>query len=137
LSLFIPYHETPHFTKMVTILHFAPNSTWSFLNAFKAAAKPLPRTALVAEMLRNIEVTRFVASLLPSAISGGYVHRTLVSFHTSILLEYISQSKAMDSNSSAVLLPPSIDSIKSANTIEDKDGLDKDVVVRRRSADVR
>ncbi|KAJ6466240.1 hypothetical protein C8R45DRAFT_483823 [Mycena sanguinolenta] len=39
LALFLPYHESPHFAKMLSILHIRPNSTWSFPLSFKSAAQ--------------------------------------------------------------------------------------------------
>ncbi|KAI6147846.1 hypothetical protein BKA82DRAFT_4145263 [Pisolithus tinctorius] len=44
LALFLPYHESPHFVKMLSILHIPPTSCFSFLLAFKSAAKPLSRS---------------------------------------------------------------------------------------------
>jgi U3 small nucleolar RNA-associated protein 10 len=115
---------------MVTILHIQSNSTWSFLNAHKSAAQAVQRSALVVEMLRNIEVTRFVASLLLASAKDGNAHRTLVSFHTGILLDYIAQSKTMDSNTMAPLLMAVVDSMKAVSGAGERAGLAKDIVVR-------
>ncbi|KAI0031465.1 hypothetical protein K488DRAFT_52013 [Vararia minispora EC-137] len=129
LALFLPYHESPHFAKMVTILHIPPSSTWSFLNAHKSAAQSVQRQALVSEMLRSVDVTRFVASLLPSAAKAGHAHRTLVSFHTGVLLDFISRSKAMDANNSAILLPSIIESMKAVSGKSENVALSKDIIL--------
>ena len=122
LTLFLPYHESPHFAKMVTLLHIKsvlssfkhsvqclllnrPNSTWSFLNAYRSAAQSVPRQSLVTEMLRNVDLTRFIVSLLPSAIQGGYVHRALIAFHTGVFIDYVARDKTIDDGVLAFLLP--------------------------------
>lgn len=105
LRLFLPYHDSPHFTKMVTILHIRPNSTFSFLNAYKSAAQPLPRAALIKEMHQNVDVARFVSSLLPTAIEHNYVHRTLVAFYVGAMLDFVGKSKKLDDSVLAFLLP--------------------------------
>ncbi|GLB44223.1 putative U3 small nucleolar RNA-associated protein 10 [Lyophyllum shimeji] len=105
LSLFLPYHESPHFTKMISILHIKQNSTWSFLLPFKSAAQNLSRMALVTEMLRNSDVSRFVTSLLPSALKEGRPHRVLLAFNAACLHDFISRSQALDEGTVAYLLP--------------------------------
>lgn len=81
-----------------------PQSTWHFLLAYKSAVKGLPRSALVTEMLKTPDLTRFAASLLPEAIKGGYAHRTLISFHTATLVEYLSRAEPLDSGTAVVFL---------------------------------
>ncbi|KAL0575096.1 snoRNA-binding rRNA-processing protein utp10 [Marasmius crinis-equi] len=109
ISVFLPYHETPHFAKINTILHIKPNTTWSFLLPFKSAAQSVPRIALVAEMKKNTAVARQVASFLPNSIKEGYSHRTLVAFNAATLHDFISQSKSLDEGSLAYLLPALIE----------------------------
>ena len=55
-------------------------------------------------MLKNPDLMRFAASLLPEAIKGGYSHRTLISFHTATLVEYVSRAESLDSGSAVVFL---------------------------------
>ncbi|KAG6866337.1 hypothetical protein C0991_005804 [Blastosporella zonata] len=113
LSLFLPYHESPHFTKMISILHIKPNSTWSFLLPFKSAAQNLPRMSLVSEMLRNTDVSRFVTSLLPSALKDKRAHRVLLAFNAACLHDFISRSKAIDEGTIAYLLPSLLEPLQS------------------------
>ncbi|CAA7262090.1 unnamed protein product [Cyclocybe aegerita] len=105
LSLFLPYHESPHFAKMVTILQIKPNSTWSFLIPYKSAAQKLPRVSLVTEMLKNDEVARFVASLLPTGVKKDLIHRTLVAFYAATMHEFITRSKSLKEGTVAYILP--------------------------------
>ncbi|TFK48252.1 hypothetical protein OE88DRAFT_1664727 [Heliocybe sulcata] len=105
LSLFLPFHESPHFAKMVTILHINKQSKWSFLLPLKSAAQPLPRTSLVTEMTRNSDISRFVASLLPHAIEYETAHRVLVAFHVGTLVDFIAKNKSLTEGELAFLLP--------------------------------
>ncbi|EIN05935.1 hypothetical protein PUNSTDRAFT_137420 [Punctularia strigosozonata HHB-11173 SS5] len=105
IALFLPYHESPHFAKMVTILHIRDHPTWRFLQPFAKAGKSLPRTALVTEMLKSPELTRSAVSLLPAALRAQHVHRTLVAFTAGTLLEYISRSEGLSEGVLAMLIP--------------------------------
>lgn len=82
-----------------------PNSTWSFLIPYKSAAQNLPRVSLVTEMLKNSDVARFVASLLPTAIKKGLGHRVLVTFNAATLHDFIKRSKSLNEGTVAYLLP--------------------------------
>ncbi|KAI0052438.1 hypothetical protein FA95DRAFT_1483564 [Auriscalpium vulgare] len=105
LTLFLPYHDSPHFTKMVSILHIKPNTSWAFLVAYKSAAQSLPRAALVSEMLRSPDVARFIASLLPRACKERWVYHALTAFHTGAILEFLARRKVLEDETVAFLLP--------------------------------
>ncbi|KAI6126293.1 hypothetical protein EDD16DRAFT_1553513 [Pisolithus croceorrhizus] len=105
LTLFLPYHESPHFVKMLSILHIPPTSRFSFLLAFKSAAKPLSRSALVKEMVSSVEVARFTAELLPTAVECSYSHHTLLAFNAATMHDYISSVPRLDDGMLAFILP--------------------------------
>ncbi|KIJ60905.1 hypothetical protein HYDPIDRAFT_42974 [Hydnomerulius pinastri MD-312] len=105
LSLFLPYHEAPHFVKMLSILHVQPNSPFAFLLAFKSAAKPLARSTLVKAMVSNTEVARFAAELLPTAVKCSQSHRTLLAFNAATMHDYISSAPTLDDGMLAFILP--------------------------------
>ncbi|OJA15136.1 hypothetical protein AZE42_07566 [Rhizopogon vesiculosus] len=104
LSLFFPYHESPHFVKMLSILHISPSSIFAFMLPFKSAATPLARSSIVKAMAANQAVARFIASLLPTAIRGSYSHRTLVAFNAATMHDYIATRPALDEGTLAFLL---------------------------------
>ncbi|KAF6741372.1 hypothetical protein DFP72DRAFT_995311 [Ephemerocybe angulata] len=106
MTLFLPYHETPHFTKMVSILEIKPNTLWSFLGPYKSTAQNIQRVSLVSEMLRNTDLARFVTALLPNALkeSQGRVHRTLLAFNAATLNEFVRRSKKMDEGTGVMLV---------------------------------
>lgn len=58
-------------------------------------------------MTKQADVLRFVVSLLPSALEGGTAHRTLVSFNTVILLDFLGRSEqnALEAGTLAMLVP--------------------------------
>ena len=76
-------------------------------------------------MLKNPDLMRFSASLLPEAIIGGYSHRTLISFHTATLVEYISRTESLDSGSAVVFLSNFL------KPLEHEGSVPKDAVVSR------
>ncbi|KAH9920883.1 armadillo-type protein [Epithele typhae] len=120
VSVFLPYHETPHFTKMVSILHIPDNSPIRFLQAYKTAAKPLHRPLLINDMVTKPEVVHFTAGILPVVLkdhSSG-MHRALIAFHTGSLLEYIAKAKTLDENTMTVLLPAAVDPLQIASGTE-------------------
>ncbi|KDQ54552.1 hypothetical protein JAAARDRAFT_135194 [Jaapia argillacea MUCL 33604] len=127
LTLFLPYHESPHFAKMVTILHIKERSKFHFLIPYKSAATSLPRAALVTEMLRNVDLARFATSLLSHSLKNGHCHRTLVVFHTSVVLDYIVRSKHLDEGTMAFLLPSILEPLQQSASV--KSSLQKDVVL--------
>ncbi|PFH46286.1 hypothetical protein AMATHDRAFT_155738 [Amanita thiersii Skay4041] len=123
LALFLPYHETSHFAKMVTILHIKPNSTWSFLLPYKSAGQSLPRLPLVTEMLKNTDVSRFIASLLPSSLKDKRAHRVLLTFNAACLHDFITRSKRLDEGTVAFLLPALLSPLKYFNYDGVEDGI--------------
>lgn len=56
-------------------------------------------------MRQNVDVARFVSSLLPTAIEHNYVHRTLVAFYVGSMLDFVGKSKKLDDSVLAFLLP--------------------------------
>ena len=92
-----------------------PNTTWSFLLPFKSAAQSVPRLPLVTEMLRNTDVARFVASLLPSAVKTNRLHRVLLMFNAACLHDFITKSKSLDEGTVAFLLPALLEPLESNN----------------------
>ncbi|KAI0692328.1 hypothetical protein BC835DRAFT_1416622 [Cytidiella melzeri] len=104
LAAFLPYQDSPHFKKMLSILHISEQSKFSALLPYKTTSSPLTYTALVDLMIKpnNSDLARFVGSLLPSAVSAGSgaLHRTVIAFHAGVLLEFVKRS-SQKSNSSA------------------------------------
>jgi U3 small nucleolar RNA-associated protein 10 len=81
------------------------SSMWAFINPAKTTGKPLPREILVSEMVSNLDVARFVTSLLPSALDASCAHRVLIGFNAAILTAYINATKTFSEGVLAFLLP--------------------------------
>ncbi|KAF8124438.1 hypothetical protein EV363DRAFT_1540606 [Boletus edulis] len=83
LPWFLPYHESPHFVKMLSMLHIH---------------------ALVKTAVSDTEVARFVANLLLT-VNCSHPHRTLLAFHAATMHGYISSSPSLDDGVLAFTLP--------------------------------
>ncbi|GJJ09338.1 hypothetical protein Clacol_003560 [Clathrus columnatus] len=92
MALFLPYHETPHFTKLVSILHIKTD-LWRFLIPLKGAAQSLPRVVLMNEMVKSVDLARFAFNLLPESLEGGWNHHALVGFTAGVAVEYLARQK--------------------------------------------
>lgn len=77
--------------------------------------------SLVTEMLRNSGVARFVASLLPSAIKEGSVHRVQLAFNAATLHEFIKRSKSLDEGTLAYLIPALLEPLQQKSPTPTKD----------------
>ncbi|KAF8192665.1 hypothetical protein K438DRAFT_2017867 [Mycena galopus ATCC 62051] len=117
LGVFLPYHESPHFAKMLSILHIKSNSTWSFLLPFKAAAQNVSRLSLVTEMLKNSDATRFIVNLLPTAIKTNCSHHTLLAFNAATIHDYLTRTKTLDEGILAHLLPALLEPLQQRSEV--------------------
>ncbi|KAJ3863958.1 armadillo-type protein [Lentinula novae-zelandiae] len=141
VALFLPYHETQNWGKMLTILHLDKEPMFKFLVPHqKQAQKPasqadlvLPRKALVQAMLRNGDIARLVVRLLGEALkghkdgsfSGGKFFRTLVAFwaatmHDFVLAHGSHGAKGMSEGTSALVF---------AAIIEPYDNVERDTIL--------
>ncbi|KAG8835932.1 snoRNA-binding rRNA-processing protein utp10 [Serendipita sp. 399] len=89
LAVFLPYHTTDHFIKMVSILHIPGSSPWSFLNPYKKAVTPLHRDSLVKEMLSNHLLANSVVKILLEHVHAKQEHRAVINFVLSTTMRYI------------------------------------------------
>jgi len=80
--------------------------------------------SLVTEMLRNPDIARFVASLLPIAMKDGYSHRVLVAFNAACLHDFLLRSSQLDEGTVAYLLPALLEPLQQVP-------VNRDAVVRR------
>ncbi|KAG9044794.1 snoRNA-binding rRNA-processing protein utp10 [Tulasnella sp. UAMH 9824] len=105
LECFLPFHESPQFAKMHSILTIKADSMWSFLKPSPKIVHGLPRSALLTQMTKERDFARFVLKILSQAVASSTVHRTLVNFHTSVAIEYISRLPVADAGILAFFLP--------------------------------
>lgn len=74
-------------------------------------------------MLRNSDVARFVASLLPSAIKEGSVHRVQLAFNAATLHEFIKRSNSLDEGTLAYLIPALLEPLQQKAPTSTKDAI--------------
>ncbi|CAG7851278.1 SubName: Full=Uncharacterized protein {ECO:0000313/EMBL:CCA66475.1} [Serendipita indica DSM 11827] len=117
LTVFLPYHNTPHFVKLVSILHIKPSSPWAFLNAHKKAIKPLHRDTLVSEMLKNQFLAASVVDILSIHVSLRCVHRAVVTFVVAVTMEYLS-NLSIEGVHLSFLIPSLLTALENAESAE-------------------
>ena len=61
-------------------------------------------------------MARFITSLLPDAIRGGYTHHTLLAFNAACLHDFIVHSKTLDEGTLAFLLPALLEPLLSRSS---------------------
>ncbi|KZO97606.1 hypothetical protein CALVIDRAFT_536183 [Calocera viscosa TUFC12733] len=108
MECFLPYHDSPLFVRILSIVHnkeYRGTINWTFLEAFKKISQPMPRDSLLVAMEKDSQLLRFVVDLLPKALEEGSAHRALINFYTVTLLAFIKKQKALDESMSALLLP--------------------------------
>ncbi|KIP06398.1 hypothetical protein PHLGIDRAFT_128310 [Phlebiopsis gigantea 11061_1 CR5-6] len=128
LSLFLPYQESAHFTKMLSILNLSEASKFAALAPYKKTSTPLSHKALVELMLQpaNDDFSRFIGSLLPGAVkstSAAGIHRALIAFHAGTLLDFVKRScrkrvGALEEGTLAWVLPAAIEPLQVVSTVE-------------------
>lgn len=70
-------------------------------------------------MLRNSDVARFVTSLLPTAMKGGFSHRVLLAFNAACLHDFILRSRVLDEGTLAYLLPALLEPLQHVPNVKD------------------
>jgi hypothetical protein len=73
-------------------------------------------------MVQDTDLSRFVSSLLPSALQGGYSHRALLAFNIGAMHEYIVRCKILDEGIVGFVVSALVEALKG--------GSDGNVVVR-------
>jgi U3 small nucleolar RNA-associated protein 10 len=68
-------------------------------------------------MLRNSDVARFVVSLLPKSIKGGWSHPALLAFNAASLHDFIILSKSLDAGTFAYLLPAVLEPLQNTEAV--------------------
>jgi U3 small nucleolar RNA-associated protein 10 len=72
-------------------------------------------------MCRDLDLARFIASVLPTSLDTGTSHRSLVALYAGTLAEYINRLKHIDEGVLAFLLPACMRLIAASGEPESKD----------------
>ncbi|PVG00071.1 hypothetical protein CPB86DRAFT_701979 [Serendipita vermifera] len=119
LTVFLPFHCTPHFVKLVSLLHILENSVWSFLQLHQKALTQLPFEKLVQEMRSKPALAKRIFGLLGKYAEKRSEHRAAIGFYLKVNLHYLSEIK-LDNQltgsilSSVLVLIPTVESVDAA-----------------------
>jgi len=99
LQVFLPYHESPNFPRIIAILAIPTTSPYHAPFARLAkSAQPLPRsyisTAISPERERSLRLLTDIVGLVKQALNEDVVHRALLAFWTSTLVELLEKARA-------------------------------------------
>ena len=68
-------------------------------------------------MQASTPFTRYIASLLPNAIKGGYTHRALIGFNIGVMHAYILGCKVLDEGVMTLVVSALLDVLKDGEDV--------------------
>nr|XP_019043454.1 hypothetical protein I302_08031 [Kwoniella bestiolae CBS 10118]OCF22384.1 hypothetical protein I302_08031 [Kwoniella bestiolae CBS 10118] len=98
LQVFLPYHESPNFPRILAILTIPQTSVYHapFFSLIKGA-QPVPRSYITNVISpardRSLQLLRDVAGLVHQAIKEKVVHRALLTFWTATMVDLLDGAK--------------------------------------------
>jgi U3 small nucleolar RNA-associated protein 10 len=107
LQVFLPYHSSPNFPRILAILTIPATSPWSapFAPLIKTP-QIIPRsyitTAISPDRERSLRLLGDVVGMIRTAIVEGTVHRALLGFWTGVMVELLEKAKLGKVNESLV-----------------------------------
>ncbi|CAG8656225.1 17359_t:CDS:2, partial [Acaulospora colombiana] len=96
LTVFLPFHCTPQFIKLISLLHIPDSSVWSFLRVYQKALTPLPFEKLIQAMKSNTFLSKHIFDLMGKYIEERSEHRAAIGFYLKVNLRYLSETKLDD-----------------------------------------
>ena len=99
LQVFLPYHSTPNFARIIAILTIPNDSPYHapFAPLVKKA-QPIPRsyisTIISPEKERSLRLLEDVVDLVKQAQGEGVVHRAMLSFWSGIIVDLLERYQA-------------------------------------------
>ncbi len=98
LQVFLPYHESPNFPRMLAILTFSPTSPYyAPYSALTKKAQPLPRS-YITNMISSsrdpsLHLLSDLVGTVKQALDEGVMHRALLAFWTSTIVELLEKGR--------------------------------------------
>jgi U3 small nucleolar RNA-associated protein 10 len=97
LQVFLPYHASPNFARILAIISLPNESAYHVPFApLVKNAQPVPRsyitTVIAPEREKSLRLLEDVAGMLSVAIAEGAVHRALIAFWSGVMVELIDKS---------------------------------------------
>lgn len=99
LQVFLPYHESPNFARMLAILTIPQTSPWfAAFHPLIKNAQPVPRSYIATAISpANEPSLRLLSSVIGSAklaMKEQTIHRALLAFWTSTIVEMLERNVA-------------------------------------------
>lgn len=99
IQIFLPYHQSPNFPRMLSILTIPQTSRYfAPFNPLIKNAQPLPRSyitqAISPSRDKSLRLLIDVAGMVQSALAEGTVHRGLLTFWSATMVELIETERA-------------------------------------------
>ena len=97
LQVFLPYHSSPNFARVLAIISLPKESAYTVPFApLVKNAQPVPRsyitTVIAPEREKSLRLLEDVAGMLSVAIAEGAVHRAMVAFWSGVMVELLDKS---------------------------------------------
>jgi U3 small nucleolar RNA-associated protein 10 len=102
LRVFLPYHESPNFPRILSILVIPTSSPYyaPFSSLIKKA-QPIPRSYITTVISpardRSLHLLGDIAGLVKQAVEEKVVHRALLAFWTSVMVDLLEKTKIASS----------------------------------------
>lgn len=98
LQVFLPYHSSPNFARILAIISLPKESAYHVPFApLVKNAQPVPRsyitTVIAPEREKSLRMLEDVAGMLSVAIEEGAVHRAMVAFWTGVMVDLLDKSQ--------------------------------------------
>jgi len=99
LQVFLPYHESPNFARMLAILSFSTTSPYHApFSALTKKAEPIPRSYITTVISPardpSLHLLSDVVGLVKQAMDEGVVHRALLTFWTATIVDLLEKGRA-------------------------------------------
>lgn len=91
MSCILPYHDHPLFSRFVHILQIK-DTKWEFLAPIQESGVPLIREILVRRCMTDFSILEFICSSVHKYVTKGLGYKTLFSFSTVTVIEFIDLS---------------------------------------------
>jgi U3 small nucleolar RNA-associated protein 10 len=99
LQVFLPYHQSPNFPRMLSILTIPKTSRYyAPFDPLIKNAQPLPRSYITQSVSpsrdKSLRLLMDVAGLIQTALADNVVHRGLLAFWSATMVELVETERA-------------------------------------------
>ncbi|KAI9591544.1 hypothetical protein BDF19DRAFT_454726 [Syncephalis fuscata] len=105
LAGILPFHETPQFAKLASLMKFRDDDIWSFIRSLRRPIRPLARPLLVEQCTRQLSLLRIIGDQMVSAAKRGLAHKTQCNFYIATAVLTLKRVQQVNNNLITLLLP--------------------------------